>query len=59
MGKNLILSFEKLKQENKKQFNSQNKNDANNDLLNELHPVRWSGKKQPFNKSCFFIWKSI
>ncbi|WP_424527026.1 hypothetical protein [Spiroplasma endosymbiont of Glossina fuscipes fuscipes] len=35
VGKNLILSFEKLKQENKKQFNSQNKNDANNDLLNK------------------------
>lgn len=37
MGKNLILSFEKLKQENKKQFNLQNKNDANNDLLNEYN----------------------
>ncbi|WP_425379896.1 hypothetical protein [Spiroplasma endosymbiont of Stenodema calcarata] len=37
VGKNLILSFEKLKQENKKQFNSQNKNDANNDLLNEYN----------------------
>lgn len=35
--KNLILSFEKLKQENKKQFNSQNKNDDNNDLLNEYN----------------------
>ncbi|AKM52737.1 hypothetical protein [Spiroplasma mirum] len=33
VGKNLILSFEKLKQENKKQFNLQNKNNANNDLL--------------------------
>lgn len=37
VGKNLILSFEKLKQENKKQFNSQNKIDANNDLLNEYN----------------------
>lgn len=37
VGKNLILSFEKLKQENKKQFNSQNKNDVNNDLLNEYN----------------------
>ncbi|WP_342255490.1 hypothetical protein [Spiroplasma endosymbiont of Poecilobothrus nobilitatus] len=37
MGKNLILSFEKLKQENKKQFNSHNKNDDNNDLLNEYN----------------------
>ncbi len=37
VGKNLILSFEKLKQENKKQFNSQNKNVANNDLLNEYN----------------------
>ncbi|PQP78144.1 hypothetical protein C6B38_03745 [Spiroplasma sp. ChiS] len=35
MGKNLILSFEKLKHENKKQFNSQNNIDANNDLLNK------------------------
>ncbi|WP_158676114.1 hypothetical protein [Spiroplasma poulsonii] len=37
MGKNLLLSFEKLKQENKKQFNFQNKNDVNNDLLNEYN----------------------
>ncbi len=37
VGKNLILSFEKLKQENKKQFNSQNKNDDNNDLLNQYN----------------------
>ncbi|PQP78305.1 hypothetical protein C6B38_06860 [Spiroplasma sp. ChiS] len=37
VGKNLLLNFEKLKQENKKQFNSQNKNDANNDLLNEYN----------------------
>lgn len=37
MGKNLILSFEKLKQENKNQFNLQNKNDDNNDLLNEYN----------------------
>ncbi len=37
VGKNLILSFEKLKQENKKQFNSQNKNDDNSDLLNEYN----------------------
>lgn len=37
VGKNLILSFEKLKQENKKHFNSQNKNDDNNDLLNEYN----------------------
>ncbi|AXF97146.1 hypothetical protein [Spiroplasma phoeniceum] len=37
VGKNLILSFEKLKQENKKQFNLQNKNDANNDLLNKYN----------------------
>ncbi|WP_338990819.1 hypothetical protein [Spiroplasma endosymbiont of Seladonia tumulorum] len=37
MGKNLILSFEKLKQENKKHFNLQSKNDANNDLLNEYN----------------------
>lgn len=35
VGKNLLLTFEKLKQENKKQFNLQNKNDVNNDLLNE------------------------
>ncbi|AXF96821.1 hypothetical protein [Spiroplasma phoeniceum] len=35
VGKNLILSFEKLKHENKKQFNSQNNIDANNDLLNK------------------------
>ncbi|QIA67749.1 hypothetical protein [Spiroplasma citri] len=37
LGKNLILSFAKLKQENKKQFNSQNKNDDNNDLLNKYN----------------------
>jgi len=37
MGKNLLLSFEKLKQENKKQFNFQSKNDVNNDLLNEYN----------------------
>ncbi|WP_374696902.1 hypothetical protein [Spiroplasma endosymbiont of Polydrusus formosus] len=37
MGKNLILSFEKLKKENKKQFNLKNKNDDNNDLLNEYN----------------------
>ncbi|RUP77128.1 hypothetical protein D6D54_04035 [Spiroplasma poulsonii] len=36
MGKKLLLSFEKLKQENKKQFNFQSKNDVNNDLLNRL-----------------------
>ncbi len=37
VGKNLLLTFEKLKQENKKQFNLQSKNDANNDLLNEYN----------------------
>ncbi|WP_338964992.1 hypothetical protein [Spiroplasma endosymbiont of Sarcophaga carnaria] len=37
VGKNLILSFEKLKQENKKKFNLQNKNDNNNDLLNKYN----------------------
>ncbi|MBH8623275.1 MULTISPECIES: hypothetical protein [Spiroplasma] len=37
VGKNLLLTFEKLKQENKKQFNSQNKINANNDLLNEYN----------------------
>ncbi|WP_338954469.1 hypothetical protein [Spiroplasma endosymbiont of Polydrusus cervinus] len=37
MGKNLILYFEKLKKENKNNFNSHNKNDANNDLLNEYN----------------------
>ncbi|WP_342218428.1 hypothetical protein [Spiroplasma endosymbiont of Amphimallon solstitiale] len=37
VGKNLILYFEKLKQENKKHFNLQNKNDANNNLLNEYN----------------------
>ncbi|WP_425379871.1 hypothetical protein [Spiroplasma endosymbiont of Stenodema calcarata] len=37
VGKNLLLTFEKLKQENKKQFNLQNKNDANNDLLNKYN----------------------
>ncbi|WP_342263024.1 MULTISPECIES: hypothetical protein [unclassified Spiroplasma] len=38
VGKNLLLTFEKLKQENKKQFNLQNKNHAaNNDLLNEYN----------------------
>ncbi|WP_425380457.1 hypothetical protein [Spiroplasma endosymbiont of Stenodema calcarata] len=37
VGKNLLLTFEKLKQENKKQFNSQNNINANNDLLNEYN----------------------
>jgi hypothetical protein len=37
VGKNLISSFEKLKQENKKQFNLQSKNDNNNDLLNKYN----------------------
>ncbi len=36
VGKNLILSFEKLKQANKKQFNLKNKSDVNDDFLNYL-----------------------
>lgn len=46
VGKNLILSFEKLKQENKKNFNLQNKNDNNNDLLNKYNNHYYSKTTQ-------------
>ncbi len=52
VGKNLLLTFEKLKQENKKQFNLQNNNDVNcdlvlNDLINENNKRYKSNKFQP------------
>ncbi len=48
----MLLTFEKLKQENKKQFNLQNNNDVNcdlvlNDLINEHNKSYKSTKVQP------------